>query len=213
MGAGVNTNLHAAGGSPDSATAVGLDVLARKARAAGLAPAVSLFYFLRHGETAGNAAKTFQPLDEPLNARGHEQARAAAAILKDVAFARITASDLPRAWLTAGKVAAATRRAVHAEPLLRERFFGALIGTPNLGIDWASHPPGGESLDDFVARAVSGLMQATAHGDTPLVVSHGGVLHVLRAGLGLDLTGDFVVNALPLRFERRGGRWTVVPVA
>jgi probable phosphoglycerate mutase len=201
------------GGTPDSATALGLDALAERAIAAALKPAVPLFYFLRHGETAGNAAKTFQPLDEPLNAQGHAQARAAAAVLKGVEFTDIVASDLPRAWLTAGKVAAATRRLVQAEPLLRERFFGDLIGTPNLGIDWAAHPPGGETLDEFVARAVAGLTQASASGAVPLIVSHGGVLHVLRAGLGLELSGDFVANAMPLRFQRRDGRWTIAPVA
>lgn len=212
-GAGVTTGQASTAGTPDSATALGLDVLAAKARAAGLRPTVPLFYFLRHGETAGNAAKTFQPIDEPLNARGHEQARAAAAVLRHVEFTHIVASDQARAWLTAGKVAAAARRVVHAEPLLRERFFGDLIGTPNLGIDWAAHPPGGETLDEFIERAVAGLMGAASGGAVPLVVSHGGVLHVLRSGLGLELTGDLVVNAMPLRFELKAGLWTVAPVA
>jgi probable phosphoglycerate mutase len=133
-------------------------------------------------------------------------------VLKTVEFTHIVASDQARAWLTAGKVAAATRHVVHAEPLLRERFFGDLIGTPNLGIDWAAHPPGGETLDEFVRRAVAGLMSASAGGAIPLVVSHGGVLHVLRSGLGLELSGDLVANAMPLRFERRGEGWTVAPV-
>ena len=213
MGADVTTVQSSIGGTPDSANAAGLDALIARARQAGLKPAVPKFYFLRHGETAGNASKTFQPIDEPLNARGHEQARAAAAVLKAVEFSNIVASDQPRAWLTAGKVAAATGRVVHAEPKLRERFFGDLIGTPNLGIDWAAHPPGGETLDEFIARAVAGITRATKLGEVPLMVSHGGVLHVLRAGLGLELSADFVANAMPLRFELVRERWTIQPVA
>ena len=117
-------------GTPDSATALGLDILAAKARAAALKPAVPLFYFLRHGETAGNAAKTLQPIDEPLNARGHEQARAAAAVLKNVEFTHIVASDQPRAWLTAGKVAAAAIMMILALALVTTSIAAALRFVP-----------------------------------------------------------------------------------
>ncbi|HYM32861.1 MAG TPA: histidine phosphatase family protein [Candidatus Cybelea sp.] len=197
---------------PAGVQSLGLDALAALARSAGLDPGVPVFYFLRHGETAGNASRTFQPLDEPLNAAGHEQARVAASLLRQAEFEHIVASDLPRAWLTAGKVAAATRRPVHAEQGLRERFFGDLIGTPNVALDWHMDPPGGETLQQFVTRAVAGLNRTLARGATPLVVSHGGVLHVLRSGLGLELTGDLVANAMPLRFELTAMRWSVTAV-
>lgn len=199
---------RAAAVSPESASAAGLETLARLARDAVLRPEVPLFYFLRHGETAGNAAKTFQPIDEPLNARGHEQARAAAELLRRVEFSHIVASDQPRAWLTAGKVSAVTGRAATADVRLRERFFGDLIGTPNLGINWEADPPGGETLMQFVTRAIDGLRSATRSA-LPLIVSHGGVLHVVRSALGLPLTGDLIANAMPLRFARTGAHWAV----
>ena len=191
----------------------GLETLEAMAREAGLVPACDEFFFLRHGETAGNASRTFQPLDEPLNAQGHQQARAAAAILGGASFSRIIASDLPRAWLTAGKVAAASGHPVQPEALIRERFFGDWIGAPSAGFDWRHDPPGGETLATFVARTLLGLQKNLAQGDRPLLVAHGGNLHVLRGALGVPWDAAHTGNALPLHFRRTRQGWSMVALS
>jgi probable phosphoglycerate mutase len=63
------------------------------------------FYFLRHGQTNWNLEGRYQGhSDVPLNATGIAQARAAAACLAGVPIARIVASPLIRALVTAAIV-------------------------------------------------------------------------------------------------------------
>ena len=64
-------------------------------------------------------------------------------------------------------------------------YLGDLLGTSWAVIDWAAHPPGGESLDEFIQRTKRGLEQALGvPGEPPLLVAHGGTLRVLVAALG-----------------------------
>lgn len=138
--------------------------------------------WLRHGETALNAARVMQPADTPLSARGHAQAAAVAPRLAGMAPLALLSSDLPRARQTAEAVAAVTGLPVELEPLLRERNFGALRGRPHdsLGFDpmaLLAAPPDGESMPEFLARVaqVWTLVAArrAALGGPLLVVSHG----------------------------------------
>lgn len=178
-----------------------------------LAPDCTTFYFLRHGQTARNASRIFQDADEPLDATGHAQAVAAAALLAETGIAGIVASDMRRTRETAAAVDG--RCAVGVETLagLRERHFGALIGTSSVALDWSCAPDGGETLAQFVARTADGLGSALARPAPVLVVAHGGTLHALAALLGLEPTVAWFANALPLRFDRRGSGWTAVPLA
>lgn len=181
-------------------------------RLAGLVPleiGAREFVFVRHGETDGNKNKIFQAADISLNEAGFEQARRAGALLRDHAIERIAASTMRRAWQTAELVG--EPRGLKPEPsdLLRERWFGALIGTSSAEIDWSLTPPEGESLVDFVERTRRGLVAALTHAAGSAVVAHGGNLHVLARGLGIDLDPDYAANATPLLFERVGGRWQV----
>lgn len=142
--------------------------------------------WLRHGETALNAARVMQPADTPLSARGLAQARAAAARLRALRPAAILASDLPRARQTAEAVAAATGLPVSLDRSLRERDFGLLRGRAwdTLGFDPSAlqeAPEGGESMADFHARASAAWALAVAQrrtlGGPLLVVSHGLLIH------------------------------------
>lgn len=142
--------------------------------------------WLRHGETALNAAKMMQPADTPLSPRGLAQADAAAARLKALQPAAILSSDMPRARQTAEAVAQATGLPVLTDERLRERNFGALRGRPlsTLGFDPATlveAPEGGESLADFHARCAEAWALALAHravlAGPLLVVSHGLLIH------------------------------------
>ncbi|MEJ0069477.1 MAG: histidine phosphatase family protein [Pseudomonadota bacterium] len=56
-------------------------------------------------------------------------------------IARIMASDMDRAWTTASIVGAALGVPVTKEILLRERWFGDLVGTSSANLDWSHDPP------------------------------------------------------------------------
>jgi probable phosphoglycerate mutase len=139
-------------------------------------------YLLRHGETPGNAGRVVQTPDTPLSERGRDQAARAAARLVGAGIARILTSDLARAALTAEALRRALQVPVEEEPLLRERDFGEIRGTPYaeltvdiFGLDYA--PPGGETWPAFhdrvdrawgrvqeVAAATTGHLAVVTHG-------------------------------------------------
>lgn len=192
----------------------GLAVLQALAAREPLAVDSPAFFFLRHGQTEGNRTRIVQSADIALNDTGLAQARQAARLLAGQPIRRILASDMTRAWTTAEIVAGPLGLPVTAEPGLRERWFGDLVGTSSLDLDWTADPPNGETLAGFVARARSAVAAALAHEATTLLVSHGGVLHVLLAALGVPtepghIAPECIANAAPLRFERDGGGWRV----
>lgn len=182
------------------------------ARAHGLLVGRDRFLFLRHGRTAGNMGRIFQHPDLPLCDEGFCDADAAAQALRDVPFDHIYASDMARAWLTAGRVACITGKPVAVRQALRERYFGDLIGTSSEGLDWRIDPPNGETMQGFVERTLRGLAELLVPGPMPLLISHGGVLRVLCGALDIDLPVELTANAIPLSFERSHPGWRVQPL-
>ncbi len=139
-------------------------------------------YFVRHGETDGNASRTLQFPHTPLSDRGHRQAARVAARLASVGAGAILASDFTRAAQTAEAIAAATGLPITGEPLLQERHFGELRGKRYADLDFDPMaedyaPPGGEDWPMFDARvekAFAAVMAMRDRMDKPLiVVSHG----------------------------------------
>jgi broad specificity phosphatase PhoE len=189
----------------------GLAALAAAASAHPLRAPVDRFLFLRHGRTMGNIARVFQHPDDPLAPEGFADADRAASILADGPFAHIAASDMARAWLTAGRVGAASGRPVSAVPAMRERYFGRWIGTPSHALDWRADPPDGETLAQFVERVAGGFEAVLTDPRPVLVVAHGGVLRVLAGMLAVDLPLDLTANALPLAVVRTASGWTITP--
>lgn len=180
------------------------------AAAPPLAPAVDHFYFVRHGQTQGNFDRIYQHPTIELNETGRRQAEAAAERLQRVAFREIFCSDYRRAHDTALIIARFTGKRLTIMPELRERFFGDLLGTPWTVIDWAAHPPGGETLDEFIRRTKRGLERALGvPGEPPLLVAHGGTLRVLVAALGAAVEEEARQNATPLEFRRESDGWRV----
>lgn len=194
------------------AAAGGLDQLVRIAEAQPLSPACDHFYFLRHGQTGRNALRIFQAVDEPLSELGLQQAAHAAELLAGEPIRTIVCSDARRAFDTAHTVAAALRLAPTAQAELRERNFGALIGTSSAHIDWACEPEGGETLTQFVGRKRAALDAALRQPAPVLVVAHGGTLYALAALLGVPIDTNVLGNAQPLRFARRGPTWAITPL-
>ena len=190
----------------------GLDQLVRIAEAQPLSPDCDHFYFLRHGQTGRNAQRIFQAVDEPLSELGLQQAARAAGLLAGEPIRTVVCSDARRANDTAHAVGTALKLVPAAQAALRERNFGALIGTSSANIDWACEPEGGETLTQFVARTRAALDEALRLPAPVLVVAHGGTLYALAALLGVPVDLGLLGNAQPLRFERRGPTWGVTPL-
>ena len=115
---------------------------------------------VRHGETAGNAARILQRPDVPLNERGLRQAECLADRLATLGFVHVLCSDLVRARMTAAPLLQRPGLAgvtIEETELLQERNFGDLRGTPYselredpFGPDFA--PPNGETWSMFHER-------------------------------------------------------------
>ena len=165
-----------------------------------------MIFLIRHGETAGNAARIVQRPDIPLSERGIAQAERLARRLADVGIAGILASDLRRAAMTAEHLSRATRLPIAFEPLLHERNFGDIRGTAyaDLGLDPFDPgyaPPNGETWEVFharVDRAWDRMREVAAATDGHLaVVTHGLVCKSL-AGRHLALPAG---EGVPERWE------------
>ncbi|TMF82149.1 MAG: histidine phosphatase family protein [Chloroflexi bacterium] len=148
------------------------------------------FYFVRHGESEGNAARVFTgQTDSPLTERGRQQAEAVADELASVKFDRIVSSDLSRTRDTADVIAKRHGMRVEVVPELREidvgdrtgKTFDETRGLPNWNDDGFVAWPGGETLDQVVARTLGAIERLTREspGKTILVVGHGGVNRIL----------------------------------
>ena len=114
-------------------------------------------FLIRHGETPGNAERIVQRPDIPLSPRGIAQAERLARRLAGEGIARVLASDLTRARMTADHIVKATGVPLELEALLHERSFGDIRGTPYAELDFDMFapdyaPPNGESWDVFHAR-------------------------------------------------------------
>jgi probable phosphoglycerate mutase len=139
-------------------------------------------YVIRHGETELNARRVVQPADTPLSNRGIAQARQLARRLAGAGITRIAASDLARATMTAVALGEVTGAPIELDPLLQERNFGSVRGTPydELGFDLFAadyHPPEGESWSEFedrVDRAFLRIEELALRTEGALaVVTHG----------------------------------------
>ena len=141
-----------------------------------------MIYIIRHGETALNATAVVQPSDTPLNGRGKRQAQLLADHLAELGVAHVVASDLLRAAMTAEPIALATSSSVEHTPLLQERNFGDIRGTPYAELTQdifarSYEPPNGENGEVFdrrVREAWAIVVEASRRLDGNLaVVTHG----------------------------------------
>lgn len=147
-------------------------------------------FLIRHGETEGNASRIVQRPGIPLSPRGLAQAERLARRLASEGIARIVSSNLARAVTTAEALRSVTGAPLSFEPLLQERNFGDIRGTPyaELGFDMFAEdyaPPNGETWPVFDVRvdrawARVQALAATAGGGLA-VVTHGLVCRSLAA--------------------------------
>lgn len=154
---------------------------------------------VRHGETDYNLEKRMQGwLEIPLNAQGHEQARATAKRLKEIHVDALYSSDLLRAQETAEYIAHALHKEVITSPALRERDMGIFAGwqweveaspkkhalwqefehaRDHEDFSWNKHR--GESLRQMTDRLIVFMQHLhTQHVDqTVVLVTHGGTIN------------------------------------
>ena len=152
--------------------------------------ATTTLYLVRHGESEANAAGVFAgQTDSPLTPKGREQAKVVAQALRPIHFDRIVASTLSRTKDTAAEIAAGRNVRVELFDDLKEIDLGAAAGKPfdevrglpGYETDGFHQWPGGESLDQVVARAMRVIdrLVAESPGKTICIVGHGGVTRIL----------------------------------
>ena len=168
------------------------------------------FCFLRHGETSSNFEDTIAgSLDVPLTARGIEQSRVAAILLRDRGITSIHSSALRRARDTANCVADSLGLSVNVIAELGERSWGELEGKPRRLRIAGDTPAGGETPEAFRARILQGLAKIRADG-LPLIVAHSGVFRVLCGLLRLMPLESRIENARPVLITPVGkDRWQI----
>ena len=143
------------------------------------------FYFVRHGETDWNHRRIMQGTsDIELNAVGVSQAEEVAGVAENLGIATVCVSPLKRARRTAEILNRGNAPVVVIDDL-KECSFGVYEGQSAAGAwreEWRAGAsiPGGESFEDYVARALSGLNQALAHPGPVLVVAHGGTFWAIE---------------------------------
>jgi len=163
-------------------------------------------FLIRHGETVGNASRVVQHPDSPLSLRGVAQAERLARRLAHDGIAHVVSSDFARAASTAERLHHVTGVPLAFDPLLQERNFGDLRGTPyaELGFDMFAPdyaPPNGETWPAFHARVDRAWARvqelAAATGGHLAVVTHGLVCRSLAARHLILPDGA----AVPMRWE------------
>lgn len=146
---------------------------------------------LRHGDTGQRSYRG--QLDDPLSELGWKQLRAA---VQDGHWDRIVASSMRRCAEFASELASQRGLPLQLEAGLKEYHFGDWQGVPietlaeqdprGLEAFWADPvrhpPPGAETFEAFRHRTCRAIDRIAAqHGtERVLVVTHGGVIRVLR---------------------------------
>jgi len=178
------------------------------------------FYFVRHGQTDWNVQKLCQgSTDTPLNDTGIEQAGEARALLADLKFSTVCCSSLSRARQTAEIITQTLACPLVEMDALQECHFGELEGKPMTGqaldlLIREGQQRGGESLEQFQERVVSGINKALEQPGPVLIVSHGAVFRVLSLFLGLPQE-ESLPNCMPVKFIPPEGpvdRWKVISI-
>lgn len=193
------------------------------------------FYFIRHGESEGNAVmRCYGQYDGALTPLGEKQAEAAAKALSGVHFDKIYSSDLQRAYKTALAQAKGRGIEVIKNPGLREIFVGDwenqtwdYIETnyKQAYYDWIHHPeimkaPGGEAMTEVYERITDTVEKIAAENNPDsaiCVVSHCCVLknlmcYFMKRPLS-RLNEVWITNASYTVADYDGKDWNVVSVS
>ncbi|GAC1545677.1 MAG: histidine phosphatase family protein [Myxococcales bacterium] len=178
---------------------------------------------MRHAPTSATRGFVF-PADEPLDARGREDAAALNAVLP--AGLEVLCSPARRCVETAE---AAGLDGGRHDRALAECDFGTWAGRTLEEItavdadavgawmtDPGARPHGGESLNSFAARVGAWLGGQAALGGSAIAITHGGVIKAAVVdALGAPLEAFWRIDATPLaitELHAHDGRWTLTRV-
>ena len=182
-------------------------------------PLSTSFYFVRHGESTANAAGVIAGWGEfELTARGHEEARRVAGLLRGLPIRSVVSSTMRRAYDTAVPAAAVLGLPIEAVDGLRERNWGVMEGRPmaERPEELAPPPEGAESYEEFRDRVMAALRSLAVPAPV-LVVGHAGIMRVLRRELCRDPGWrERYANGVPVRFDPPGSAgeaWSWRPIA
>ncbi len=194
---------------------------------------MNVLVLLRHGESEWNKENRFTGFtDVELSETGRTEARAAGEALKAIKFDKIFTSTLKRAYHTAELAlgAAGQKHEMIKHDDLRERDYGDLTGLNKDDMrkkygeeqvhiwrrSYDVRPPGGESLQDVVARVTpyykANIEPLIKSGKNVLLAAHGNTLRAMLIILG-DYTPETINNAemptgVPLVVEFENGQKT-----
>ena len=180
-------------------------------------------YFVRHGESEGNASFRYQASETPLTERGREQARLMAERCTKFPIDIIVSSTMERAQETAAIIAERTGLVVEPSDFFRERRLPreltdrlrSEVETHKIERAWqkslANEGPrvtDGENFDDIRVRTGKGLEYLISRSEQNILVStHESFLRslVARALFGENITGqEMKVFMRALRMENTG---------
>ncbi len=158
-------------------------------------------FLVRHGQSTWNADGRWQGrADPPLSELGARQAEDVVSVLhrrfgENMPVSRIWASPLMRAHQTADIIGRGLGLDLDFDPRLQEVDAGEWTGLTRDEIDaaWPGYlaeykrPPGFETHDDLVARALEVLGEIAAESTGKvLIITHGGVIGAVERHLGAE---------------------------
>ncbi|MCL2852065.1 MAG: histidine phosphatase family protein [Defluviitaleaceae bacterium] len=176
-------------------------------------------YAARHGQTGWNLLGRMQGhTDIPLDETGIAQAEKLAERFRDIPIGKIYSSDLGRALETARTINKHHDVEIVVEEDLREISYGEFEGRLLSEIggrfaelrDAGKGAPGGEELEDFLARVHRCMDKIAAENDGDiLIVGHGGTVRAIECYF-LNIPKENITkfglgNTAVYCFERRGG--------
>lgn len=172
-------------------------------------------YFVRHGQSQGNAAPVFQAKDSPLSEKGFRQAEFIATRVSSVPFDKLIASPLKRSCQTAEIISKAVNKSITFSDLFVERIKPSSIdgkyyadsSANNVWRRWEESlvtsgktVEDGENYEQIVKRADQALDYLKQQSEkTLVVVTHGYFLHTLIARV---LLTDSLTSESFKKFQR-----------
>ena len=169
-------------------------------------------YFIRHGQSVGNATPVFQPLESPLKDLGKKQAEYLAQRISNLTFDTLLSSPLPRAQQTAEAIKNVTGKNIEFSDLFVERIKPTSVSgksyedeqacttskkwkkslcTPDMRVE------DGENFEDIISRADTALDFLKHRTEKSIVVvTHGYFLRTMiaRVLLGNTLSAESFRN-------------------